>query len=352
MGSNDNRSAILSLVAGGLLCLFCVTASADDWPIAFTSIQVTPASYQGIDQGPPTFDCQPEFFDPMKNWYRNVEDPGLVGITSQSADMYEIKGEGEAIRMTIDSWNKQGDDKTVLPQPYSLTKYMFGCASEASQVFEFKKNGRRYALYTHISEARFSPDLRNVVLFNYVKTAKGSWQALDRVIEIATKKYSVLPRVPETRYLADVTNDKLVTYGPPIRLEGDKDSRRRIVAIWGHDGKLIRALSAPIQTTAANAESSDDGIGLLPGDPTVFYHLTRTSNDVCTLRLQDIERSEGRRSIRLNVPGTAMDPAAVGMHIQIDLADLKLKGGTLKYRVAASGRGDVVGDWGPWQIGE
>jgi len=352
MSSCNFTRVLFSAAVSGLIFLASSVASGEEWPILFTTIPITSADYKGVERAAPLFDCQPELFDPMKSWYRKVEPEGLTGITSTSADMYEVKGEDESVSMSIDSWDKQEDAKTILPEPYTLTKYNFGCASEFSQVFEFKKDGRRYALYTHISQASFSPDLRRFVLFNYVKSPKGSWQETRRIIDIETKKFSPLPVINETAFLADMTNDKIVTYGLPISSPTESDTHRRIVGIWDVEGRLIRALSAPIQITDANAESSDDGIGLLPSEPTTFYHLTRTGENVCTLRLQDIQRPEGRRSIRLAVPGSASDPAAVGMRVQIDLDGLKLRGGAMRYRVSAHGRGDVSDDWGPWQVGE
>jgi hypothetical protein len=347
----NTKSIDWTWLIGGMLLFSTTVAYGDEWPIVFTDVPVPPSAYNGANREAPTFDCQPEFFDPLKNWYRKVEISGLVNRNSSSPDIYEIQGEDEAIAMEIDSWSKQGEAKTVLPEPYSLTKYMFGCASESSSVFEFKKNGVRYALYTHISQSMFSPDRRKLVLFNYVKTPKGNWQELRRIIEIATKKYSPLPMMNETTFLADISNENVVTYSMPIDSPAGQKNRR-VVSIWGHDGKLIRALSAPIQTTAANAESSDDGIGVLPDESSTFYHLTRTGQNVCTLRLQDIQRPDGQRSIQLTVPSLADMPDAMSTHIQIDLAGLKLKTGAMKYRVSASGRGDVLNDWGPWLVGK
>ncbi len=336
---------------GGLFLLSTTMAYGDEWPIFFVDVPVPPTAYNVVNPKAPTFDCQPELFDPLKSWFRMVEISGLVNRNSSSPVIYEIQGEGEAIAMEIDSWSKQGDAKTMLSEPYSLTKYMFGCASESSSVFEFKKNGLRYALYTHISQSMFSPDKRKLVLFNYVKVPGGSWQELRRIIEISSKKYSQLPVMNETTFLADTSNENVVTYGMPINSPAGQKSQR-VVGIWGHDGKLIRALSAPIQTTAANAESSDDGIGVLPDETSTFYHLTRTGQNVCTLRLQNIQRPDGQRSIQLAVPSLADSPDAMSTHIKIDLTGLKLKTGAMKYRVSASGRGDILNDWGPWLVGK
>jgi len=225
----------------------------------------------------------------------------------------------------------------MLPHPAHLTRVTQNCTSFLNS--------------PHISSAIFSPDLKKMVIFNYLKNPDGQWQEQRRIIEMDTKSAAALPVINETSYIADMSNGGVVTYSGPLALPPNpKENGRRLVAIWGNDGKLIRALSVPIQTTDANAESSFDGIGVLPKEPSTFYHLTRTGQDQCTLRLQSIEKQNEHRSIQLAVPGLASDQTNVGMRVQIKLDDLGLKKGGVKYRVAASGRGDVVKDWGPWEI--
>ena len=230
-----------------------------------------------------------------------------------------------------------------------MTRYIFKCAGKSSEVLEFTKNGKRYAFYTHVSQAIFSPDGKKLVVYNYAKPHHGSWQSLRRVFDIRTRRYAELPIINESAFLADVGNDRFVTYA----LHGSKkDSRLRVAAIWGMDGKLIQAVSVPFQAAGAEKPNSGDAAGLLPDDPTTFYHLTRTGENECSLRLQDIKRADGHRAIRIAVPGAATDPADIGKRVQLDLTGLKLNGGAMKYRVSASGKGNVAADWGPWQKGE
>lgn len=330
------------LVISAILCLATPAAFADDWPIVFAKLKVPSSAYGGTPRKAPSFDCQPESFDPLKTPVRPVK--GKAGT-------YEFDGSDPATTLMVDGWEKEGDAKTVLPEPYSLTKYMFQCASGSSMVYEFKKNGERYALYTHISQAALSPDMKKLVLTNYLKPHHGGWQELSRIVEIGTRRFTFLPVMNETAFIADASNQQVVTYGLPVAASAKQKGVHRIVGIWGPSGKLIRALSVPAQT-AANAKNSTDGMGLLPDEPSTFYHLTRTGENECTLRLQDIQQPTGRRSIRLTVPGAASDPAAVGARVQIDLKGLALNGGAMKYRVSASGKGDVSGDWGAWQVGK
>ena len=331
----------LMFLAATIFSFSALSAAKNDWPLEFTNISIGPAAYKRVAREIPS-DCQPEHFDPSKTKLRLDKSSGFYGLTGAEAD--------ESVSVQIDGWAKPGDSRIALPKPFSLTKYAFECASTSSQVFMFKKKGKRHALYTHIEMALFSPDLSKLVMFNYLKIAEREWREQRRIIDYRTKKYSYLPVIDETTHVADVTNVSIVTYGMATKPASDYKNRRRVVGIWSHDGKLIRALYAPLQDTAANAYNSDDGIGLLPEEPSTFYHLTRTGKNICTLRLQDIALQEKQRAIQLNVPGPEWDPVAVGMRVQIELTGLKLNGGSMKYRISPSGRGDVSGDWGPWQV--
>lgn len=144
----NTRSIDWIWLIGGMLLVSTTIAYGDEWPIVFADVSVPPSAYNGANREAPTFDCQPEFFDPLKNWYRKVEISGLVNRNSFSPDVYEVQGEGEATTMEVDSWGKQGDAKTMLPEPYSLTKYMFGCASESSSVLSSRKMACA-TLFTH-----------------------------------------------------------------------------------------------------------------------------------------------------------------------------------------------------------
>lgn len=330
-------------IAGSFLFLALPAALADDWPVAFAKLSIPSSAHGGVASEAPASDCQPESFDPQATKYRPS------GSKDASPATYLVEGADETVTMTIDSRDRQDDAKTTLPQPYSVTRYIFKCGEKSSEVLEFRKDNKRYALYTHVSQAKFSPDMKKLVLYNRAKPHHGSWQSLRRVFDIRTRRFTDLPMINETSFLADVGNDRIVTYA----LQPSKqDPHRRIAAIWGMDGKLIQALSVPAPSATADQPNSSEAFGLLPDDPATFYHLARTGEGECTLRLQDIRNTAGRRVIRMAVPGAATDPADVGMRVQIDLSGLTLKGGSMKYRVSASGKGNIAGDWGPWQTAE
>ncbi len=320
-----------------ILCLATPAAFGDDWPISYAKLTVPASAYYGADRKAPTFDCQPTSFDPATTPYHHGKSP----------DSYEVEGAKEGTAMMIDGWNKEGDAKTELAEPYSLSKYMFTCPTGSSQVFEFKKGGKRLALFTHITQAQFTPDATKLVMYNYLGH-HGAWQELRRIVDIGKKRSTPLPVMKETAFLAQAGSDRVVTYGLPAATPKQKGAHR-IAAVWGANGKLIRALSVPVSGQNGAANGADDVMGTLPGEATTFYHLARSGENECTLRLQDIQHAEGRRTIKLAVPGAATDAAALGTRVQLDLAGTGLKGGAVKYRVSASGKGD---DWGDWQSAE
>lgn len=332
-----------ALIFGVLICYGLPSAQAEEWPIIFTDLRLTSAPAKGPEFRDVSYDCQPELFDPRKARYHS----------SGSGNEYALDGPdaNEAVSMEIFDGIEQNGKRIQLPVPYSLVQYNFSCMSEGSSVIEVKENKARHALYTHVSSMAFSPDLKRMAIWNALENGGGKWEEHRRIIDIQTKDAATLPFLDATSFIADMNNQYLVTYGGPLPA-ADFNQQHRIAAIWDNNGHLVRALFAPIKTTDANAENSFDGIGLLPAEPSTFYHLTRTGKDKCTLRLQDIHRQNRHRTIQLRVPGAATDQTNVGMRVQLDLREATLKGGAVRYRVAPSGRGDVDGKWGAWQTAE
>ncbi len=340
--SNRYRMRIIqALVSGCILCLALPAASADDWPIAFTKLPAHALAHGGATIEAPASDCQPDSFDPQTTQYHAIGNKDANPVT------YTVDGANAGVTMTIDSRDRQDDVKIVLPEPYSVTRYIFKCAGGTSEFLEFKKNGKRHAIHTHVSQAEFTPDGTKLVFYNYAKPHHGSWQSLRRIFDIRTRRFTDLPVINETAFLATTGNERFATYGLPAA----KDPGRRVALVWGLDGKLIQALSTPMQS-ATDGSGSHDAIGVLPEEPSTFYHLTRTGDNECSLRLQDLRNPNGQRAIKIAVPGKAADPANIGMLTQLDLSGLRLSGGTMKYRISASGSGNVSADWGPWQTGQ
>ncbi|WP_243385037.1 hypothetical protein [Geothrix alkalitolerans] len=338
MGKLKSRSILISLISGALSFSTALRSQSNPWPITFVHVEISSSDYKSPEVKSDPWDFEPEIFDPATAKFH------LVKIQGIPSEIYKVEGTPDCSDMTIDHGGK-----IALPAPYSMTSYTFSCASDSSSVFEIRKNNLRHALYTHIGQAMFSPNFNKLVLYNLVKSGKDTWQRKRRIVTIESKEASSLPMIEGALYIATVTNDRVVTYGPPIRPQSNQTDPCRMVCIWNHRGALVRGLLAPMRTTLANAECSDDDIGLLPNESSTFYHLTLTGKHNCTLRLQDIHNAGAHRALNFTVPDFEYEMASVLTGIQIDLKDLTLSGGVMKYRISASGRGDISNDWGPWQ---
>jgi len=317
-----------------LLCLFIPTAFGNDWPLSPVKPVVPASAYSGRASAAPVHDCQPDPFDPKVQSYQQTSPASAVLAT------YHVDGDDADTTLTINSRIKADDIKTTLPNPYTLTRYVFSCSGASSEVLEFDKDGKRNALFTHVGQAQFTPDMSKLVLYNYAKPHHGPWQHMRRIYDVRARRFTPLPMIKETMFLADVGANQIVTYGLPLG-----SNKPGTIAVWGLNGKLIRAYSAPL--SAENGGRADGAIGLLPGDQSAFYHLSRTGENESTLRLQDIHHPNGQRALKLAVPGAANQAVVVGTHVQLDLGELTLKGGTLKYRVSSDGK-----TWGDWQTAQ
>ncbi len=335
LNSSSSSSSVSSESGSGISAESSNASSGSGEPLTFDNLEINPDEYkpeirQNVDN-----DCQPDAFDPKTTPYHLI-DPSLGYAVG--SDTYAT--------MMIDGWRAEGDNKTVLPAPYSLTNYHFGCASTFSFVYDLKKNGQRYMLLQHIFRAKFSPDFKTLVLYDVTKNTEGQWQYARRILTIATKKSVPLPITDCTRYLADVGNDKVVTYGDRLT----PSSSLRNACVWGHDGILQQAFQIPMQEAGGNTEASRDTVGVLPAQTSTFYHLTEGSNSTCMLQLQNILNPFLEYRV-LNLPVTHSDSVGfceIGSSFQMDLSIFTMNLGRVKYRVSASGRGDLHNDWGEW----
>jgi hypothetical protein len=338
-------------VAAGLVCL-AAAAHADGWPISFAKLSVPGSAYGGVSSMEPVRDCQPELFDPKVNAYHPLTPAPAPAAQAASGvgaapaapalTAYAVEGGEPGETMTINGRIKPDDAKIELPGSVALRRYFFSCPTGSSEALEFEKNGKPYAIFAHVAQVRFTPDLNTVVFYNSAKlTHHGGWTKMRAIFNIPKKRFAPLPMIQETRYLADVGGAEILTYGMP-RSPG----KPATVAVWNLGGKLIRAFSVPLQP-AADGNGTSDPIGLLPDEEGTLYHLARSGENAAELRLQDLRNPKAHRAIALAVPGAAADP--VGARVQLDLSGLTLKDGAVKYRVSASGKG---GDWGAWQAAQ
>lgn len=334
--------------AAGLICLASF-AHADAWPISVAKLKVPGAAYGGVSSSEPVRDCQPEFFDPKTSAFHPVGAAKAASAVDAAPartalTRYEVEGADPGVTMTINGRAKPDDARIDLPGSVVLTRYIFSCETGSSEVLVFEKNSKPYAIFTHVAQLGFTPDLSTVVFYNSAKlTHHGGWTRMRAIFNIPKKRFAPLPMVRETTYLAAVGSAAILTYALPAN-----HGKPATVAVWNLGGKLVRAFSIPLQP-AASGKGTSDGLGLLPDDDNVLYQLARSGANTAELRLQNIKNPHAHRAIALAVPGGATDPVVAGVTVQLDVSGLGLKGGEVKYRVSASGKG---GDWGEWKTAQ
>jgi hypothetical protein len=321
------------LAAGLCVVTSSVGFAGEAWPIVFLQVS---ALVQGtpLEEMLRPASSQPEGFDPAQ--YKSLKaippEANFQGMTTYWTDT----------------------------KPYTLKEYYFDTDDEPSYVLEVKEAAKRHALYTMVDQYRFSPDHKTLLVDNLVKQPDGKWQPLNRIIDVASKKTVDLHNYECSQFFATAANTRVVTYGLGTRKADDSSGPPRVVCIWDMQGKLQQALSVPLQNTLANSDASPNLFGLLPSEESTFYQLAYADGH-CVLRLQNLAKPDKHRQIQLPTgvvdkdsqnavaSGDVGDPCEDGISVEIDLGNLKLAGGSMRFRTSKGGRGDLDKDWTEWK---
>lgn len=321
---------VIGMVLPTLFMSVNISKAENAWPIKFIDGPMAITSHDEYLDEPST--SQPLNFDPSKH-----------------KSFSEIE-------------NFQSKSQIKLANGMTINAYYFDTDDDASYVLEVINDGKRHALYTQVLNYRVV-DSKFLLIDNMLQVKapqkKGSvWQRLNRLIDVTTKKATGFPGLDCTRFFAPEPNHGIVTYGSGTK-NGDSFGPPRNVCIWNNDGKLVKALSAPIQNTMANSEETSNQIGLLPADPNTFYQLSY-DHDHCVMRLQSLNDLAQHRVITLPVgkvsadldsnasSGDYGDACEQGTSIQVEFPTLTLAGGEIRFRSSMSGRGDLKPDWNAW----
>jgi len=282
--------------------------------------------------------CQPDFFDPKISKYYKIKQDGTP------SDLYGVEGYSEWGVMQIDGWNKEGENKIDLPEPFNVTIYNFGCASSFSSVLDLSKNGLRQALYTHVLSYSFSDDGKYLSIVNNIND-RGSWALLKRIINIETQEIVNVPNIACASQAGTWYGDRLLTFAE----RPDESEYTTDICVWNKSGKLISRMGTTSYWGAGSADYLSEQLGLLPKDPDTFYAYTITSDGkTCSLFLADINSENVYKTIPI-FDKVSDYPACTMPRTQFDLSNLTYKGGILKYRFLTdeaehSGK-DLWNDW-------
>lgn len=166
----------------GVLLLATAALASEAKRGPWAELQSTPASMPATRPQPAQpHACQPESYIPCEMPYQPVDAQGTP------ARLYEL-ATGE--QMNINGWDKENAKIRKLLEPFSLTYYMFGCASEFSYVLDVSHSGKRHALYQHVLGFEAYP--AQPVLFLAQSERKGSsYQSLIGLVDLGNLKSSI-----------------------------------------------------------------------------------------------------------------------------------------------------------------
>lgn len=286
--------------------------------------------------------CQPEFFDPKVNKFIKIKQNGTP------SELYKIQGFQDDIDvgvMMIDGWYKEGENKIVLPAPFSVTIYNFGCASSFSSVIDLTKSGNRHALYTHVLHYAFSKDGKKLFLVNNINN-QGTWSLHKRIIDIESRETSDIPNIKCVSELDGFwQGDRLLTYTE----DRDKPDYQTDICVWDTSAKLISRIGATTAWGAASRDFLAEKIGLLQTDPDVFYAYTSKNENTCSLFLANIVNKATNSINILDKRSYPQNYYCASPDVEFDFSGLYFDRGILKYRIEKDRQASGQTVWGDWQ---
>jgi hypothetical protein len=281
-----------SVLPVGLLLLATRASAAEPREAAWAELLPVP-SRTPTAQPKPTqpAPCQPENFIPGETPSKRVDTGGTP------ARLYELST-GE--QMNINGWEQENAQVRELPAPFSLTYYVFGCASDFSYVLDISRGGKRHALYQHVLGFDVHP--KKPVLFLAQNERKDDrYQKFVGLVNLTSKRKTPLPELPcVSGTHARFSGDRLITYGDARTGNEGKTE----VCVWSLDGKLKARLLADLDWTAGAGDILLDQVGVLPREPDTFYalHQDRFGDPSrCELRLRGLKRASPSRRVDLGV---------------------------------------------------
>lgn len=286
--------------------------------------------------------CQPEFFDPKVNKFVKVKQSGTP------SELYKIQGFQDDIDsgvMMIDGWYKEGEDKVVLPSPFNVTIYNFGCASSFSSVIDLTKNGNRQALYTHVLHYSFSKDGKRLFLVNNINN-QGTWVLHKRIIDIETKETSEIPNIKCVSELDGFwQGDRLITYTE----DREEAEYQTDICVWDKSAKLISKIGATTAWGAASRDFLAEKIGILPTEPDIFYAYTSKDENTCSLFLANIVNNTTKSIDILDKRSYPQNYYCASPDVEFDFSGLFFDRGILKYRIEKDRQSSGQAIWGDWR---
>lgn len=273
--------ATSSLLLGVLLLATSATA-AEPKPTPWAELVPVSAKAPAATAKPRSKagDCQPDNFIPGETPMGKLVEKGT------ESSRYEF---GDGVELQVTDGRKKAQKGKL-----AYVTYAFSCASSEDYVLDVYRNGKRHALYQHVSGQRQHPK-KPITYWVQTERKQGKYTDFTGLLHVESKRKVALPALECVRGTqATFAGERLITYGEAFKGKGNKTD----VCVWSLDGKLQARLLADLYFSAASDFVLTDEIGLLPRQPDVFYsiHKAFVANPAeaegCELRLQSLKRPE------------------------------------------------------------
>lgn len=314
--------------------------AAGAFPLTVLSQKAGTVLSQPVQPDHVGYDCQPPLFDPATAKFHLEESGGAP------SPLYRVEGQ-DAPDMMINGWNKEGEDKTVMPAPYDLNSYAFGCASDLSYVLDFQKNGKRLALYTHVSQWKLSNDKRVLALRNVTHGGDGIWKVQLRIVDIPSQIPVNLPLAPCTANIKGWSQGMLVTTS-----DMSDDGLQATACFWDARGTLQGMISARNLAAIGNSEAPANRIGFLPSEKNTVYVLGTFGDESgnCRIAALNLRQPAKQKIISFDPHVATYNCADTDHEVELDLSTFTLSAPHFRFRIRThewkgNERIETVGPW-------
>jgi len=306
-----------------------VPAFAEQMPVTWLGTEISSAARLQPAGG--KAECQPENFDPaVAGFHKDTLPDG------EPSSSYLVDNDPDYSRFMIDGWNKEGDHKIVLPEPYELKDYEFGCLSESSHVLEIKKDGKRQALYQHVDAFFVDTGTLTMFMLNSRRLPDGKYAGFRGFVDIPSGRTTPIPRLACLRGESRFDGGKFISYGAATDIRGAKGPTE--ICVWDRLGNLQARLSARLFWHGCANSGGDcslyDAVRMLPGDPGVLAIYSAFGKKDCRLVLVNLAEALTRFAEPGQAAGAA-GPAGCAGKLPAGIGKIRWDGAKAEDGIAA-----------------
>ncbi len=217
--------------------------------------------------------------------------PQIHTETKQEALEYFVYGDG--------GYWSYAECQTTVRLPTGITRK---CRHDSEIPYfvtgiELYKNNKRYAFYDNVLDAKFSTNGRYLAIWNAVKKNTGEYVGQKKIIDVTSKKTTLLPLEDCTARIASFGANGLVTVAHEPWIEDGTVPLPPSICLWNTNGKLIARVQAKGLATATTDRIYNQ-MGMIPREKQAlfvlgqFTGLPEDENGFCQLAVIDTNHPE------------------------------------------------------------